>query len=767
MADGAMEGIGNNFSHYENSVKVSEENQTLVVQKKSVHVSGSVHTEISQNGGMVKETTSNATSFSKTMSLSSAQPSSPAEEESTIVSDVPLSGFYSRKQLDSIINGTFIDKYKPQHQLGPDYVAPAPNFSTSYPHEAVKLRMEDTGYNSREPTSLVTEMEKVVSENRHQPALSVKKDGKWATLTYQQYWNQIHTIGKAFIKLGLKRYHSVAMLGFNAPPWFISNFAVIFAGGFSTGIYTTNTSSACEHVLKHSRTQIIIVENDKQLAKILEIRDNLPLLKAIVQYTGKSDHEDVFSWDDLMQIGQSMPEEPLQKRIKSLAINQCSTLTYTSGTTGNPKAVMLSQDILVHLMRAFEVMMHVQETWPSPITVISFLPLNHMAAQFTDMYATMAVGGHVYFAQPDAMKGGLRNTLLEVKPVMLVAVPRIFEKLKEKIEETLAQMNPIKASFVKWAMKKCLQYTKSCIEKSPRKPIGYGLAKSVVYKIRQQMGLDKTDYYITGGAPIVHEVNDFFMGLNIRLMESYGMTETSGPHVVNHLDSFRPGSGGKIFPDFKFKIADPDDGGNGEICMKGRNIFMGYMFDEENTKSTIDANGWVHSGDIGRIDSENYLYVTGRIKELIITAGGENVAPLFIEESVKAELPIISQAVAIGDKKKYLAMLLTIKTTMDMETYTPLDTLSDISIQWCRSVGSDAKTVQDILRKPDMKVMTAIQQGINRANEKTVSNVWRIRKWKIIPRDFSLEKGEVGPTMKLKRNVILQRYKDVIESMYA
>ncbi|GCB72622.1 hypothetical protein scyTo_0006387 [Scyliorhinus torazame] len=244
------------------------------------------------------------------------------------------------------------------------------------------------------------------------------------------------------------------------------------------------------------------------------------------------------------------------------------------------------------------------------------------------------------------------------------------------------------------------------------------------------------------------------------------MSESTGPHTVSQKDFFRMTSCGKTMDGCKTKIDKPDELGSGEICFWGRNIFMGYLNMGEQTREAIDKAGWLHSGDLGKFDEDDFLYITGRIKELIITAGGENIAPVPIEDSVKSKLPIISNAMLIGDKRKFLSVLLTLKCYMDDETGAPLDALAPTSVVFCHKNECPATFVSEVLRKHDPAFYKAIQDGIDAVNSKATSNAQKIQKWVILEKDFSIIGGELGPTMKLRRGVVLKMYKDIIESFY-
>ncbi|XP_068227125.1 long-chain-fatty-acid--CoA ligase ACSBG2-like [Palaemon carinicauda] len=653
---------------------------------------------------------------------------------------------------------------KTEYLKGPDQIIPSDVLKTWEPTGAVKIKIGKRGVDAHTPISVPSLLKKAADKFPDVKALCVKRDGVWKSITYREYFAQVCNIAKAFIKLGLERFHGVCILGFNSPEWFISDLAAIFAGGFASGIYTTNSPEACEHCAKSCRAQIFVVENQKQLDKVLQIRKNLPDLKAIIQYIGKPTSDGVLSWDDVMDLGKKEPDMELDSRLIRMAANQCCTLIFTSGTTGPPKGVMLSHDNMSWTAHANSV--NIDFALGKEV-IISFLPLSHVAAQMSDIYMCMYSGVTVYFAQPDALKGSLAATMKEVRPTVLLSVPRVWEKIYEKLMEVGKSTKGVKKSIVTWAKSIGLEVCERRQKQDFGKPLLFPVANKILFKkIKMALGLDRCKIFISAAAPISNEILKYFHSINIPLTEIYGMSESCGPHTVGLETAFKIGSCGSTPPGFYTKLINKDKDGNGEICMYGRHVSMGYLHMEDEIHEAIDDEGWLHTGDIGYLDLDDFLFITGRIKELIVTAGGENVAPVNIEEIVKGELPCIGNCMLIGDRRKFLSILLTMKTDMDMETGELKDSLLPTALDWCQSLGSEAKTVQDVLKGPDAKVMKAIQDGIDRANSKAISNAQRIQKWTLLPKDFSIPGGECGPTMKMKRSFIAEKYSDVIEEFY-
>uniref|UniRef100_A0A8C6MFA7 Long-chain-fatty-acid--CoA ligase ACSBG2 n=1 Tax=Nothobranchius furzeri TaxID=105023 RepID=A0A8C6MFA7_NOTFU len=626
----------------------------------------------------------------------------------------------------------------------------------------VKLRMGDSGLAAETPVTVNQIFTSAVERFGDYSALSWKEGELQKTLSYREYYQACRTAAKSFLKLGLQRYHGVGILGFNSAEWFISDIGTILAGGFAVGIYTTNSPEACQYVAENSKANIIVVENHKQLQKILQIEDKLPHLKAIVQYkdSPKEKRPNLYSWQEFMELGRDEPDAPLDAIIASQKPNQCCTLIYTSGTTGQPKGVMLSHDNIT--WTALSTGKHVQltEATQSQEVVVSYLPLSHIAAQMVDIWIVMRVGGLTYFADPDALKGSLVNTLKEARPTAFMGVPRVWEKMQERMKSVGAKSSTVRRKVAAWAKDVGLQSNLTRMNHHCECPL-------VFKKVRKALGLDRCTKCYTGAAPITKDTLEFFLSLNIPLYELYGMSESAGPHTISHPEAFKLTSCGKEIPGCKTKVHNPDEEGNGEICFWGRHIFMGYLNMPDKTEEALDEEGWLHSGDLGKHDEKGLLYITGRIKELIITAGGENVPPVPIEDAVKDAVPLISNAILIGDNKKFLSMLLTIKCDINAETGNPEDELLPEAVEFCRKLGSNATRVSEIAGGRDRAVHTAIQEGINRVNEKATSNAQRIQKWLVLERDFSIAGGELGPTMKLKRTVVLKMYKEHIDNFYS
>ncbi|XP_064373607.1 long-chain-fatty-acid--CoA ligase ACSBG1 isoform X2 [Dromaius novaehollandiae] len=637
---------------------------------------------------------------------------------------------------------------------------------TSFADGGVRLRIDNSC--PQTPVTVHQMFKESLEKYGSLNALASKKNGKWEKITFSEYYCLSRKAAKSFLKLGLERFHSVGILGFNSPEWFISAVGAVFAGGIVTGIYTTNSPEACHYIAHDSKTNIMVVENQKQLDKIMQIWNHLPHLKAVVLYRDSMAERrpNLYTMEEFLELGDDITDATLDDIINSQKPNQCCVLIYTSGTTGKPKGAMLSHDNITwtsaHCSRAGDM----QPAEVQQESIVSYLPLSHIAAQIYDLWTGIKWGEQVYFAEPDALKGSLINTLKEVQPTSHMGVPRVWEKIMEKLKDASAQSGFMKKKMLSWAMSVSLERNLNC-SRSDLKLFWTRLADYLVLaKIRNALGFSCCQKHFCGAAPLNTETLNFFLGLNITLYEAYGMSETTGPHCLSGPYIYRQHSCGKPVPGCKVKLVNEDTEGNGEICFWGRTVFMGYLNMEDKTKEAFDEDGWLHSGDLGKLDKDGFLYVTGRIKDLIITAGGENVPPIPIEDAVKKELPIVSNAMVIGDKKKFLSMLLTLKCVLDPDTSDPTDILTEQARDFCQKTGSKATTVSEIVATRDRAIYQAIQEGINKVNMNATNKVHCIQKWIVLPRDFSISGGELGPTMKLKRLTVLEKYRDEVDSFY-
>lgn len=647
---------------------------------------------------------------------------------------------------------------------GPDQVIPCNNRITWVPAGTVKLKIEGSGAGSDVPISVPSRMKQTATENPELPALKTRdvKTGQEKVWSWSAYYQDVRTVGKAFIDLGLKRFDSVCILGFNTPEWNISYLGAIFAGGLAAGIYPTNGTDACKYILDHSKCSILVVEDQKQLDKIWSIRNELPHLKKIVQYSGIPNNAGVISWKDLMIRGKTLGDDELEGRLRRIAVNQCCTLVYTSGTTGNPKAVMMSHDNLTWNTKTA---CNIHKFEKGNFRILSYLPLSHIAGNMVDIHAPMYMAGTTYFADKNVLKSTLLDNTNWCKPTVFLGVPRVWEKIQEKMLEKAKDVKGLKKTISKQAKLTGLKYH----QEGDKEGLFKVFQKIYYSKVKALLGFDQCKWFFTGAAPIEQKTMNYFMSLDIRILELYGMSESTGMHTSQLTEKYKSKSCGitpegvtsKLVPSSDAEVTDSE-----ELWMSGRHIMMGYLNREDATRKDMTEDGWLKTGDLVSIDQNGFHFIVGREKDLIITAGGENIAPQTIHDTVKDKLPIISQVLLLGDKQKFVSTFLTLSVEVNTDTMEPTNKLSSAARDWCRSVGSNANTIEDILRGPDNRVMKGLQAGIDAANRQAVSNAQKIQKWMILPRDFSLPGGEMGPTMKVKRGAVTKKYQSAVDKIY-
>lgn len=547
------------------------------------------------------------------------------------------------------------------------------------------------------------------------------------------------------------------------------------AGCIAAGIYTTNSADSCKYVTETSKSSVIVLEDNKQLAKFAEFVGQISSVKAIVVWNEKNIDKSaaeacrvpVFSWQDFMTLGNKINNESVDKRSANIKPGNCSTLIYTSGTTGPPKAVMISHDNVTWTTR--NIAEHYMDLTHQD-RIVSYLPLSHIAAQILDIHAVMSIGGATYFAQQDALKGSLAETLKEVRPTVFFGVPRVWEKMHEKMVQIGRKNSGIKAALASWAKSVGAEHTRRMeYGNGGGIPSCYSCANALILsKVKAALGLDQAKGCFSAAAPIAVETIEYFASLDIPIFEVFGQSECTGPHTVSGEKAWRVGYCGRPIPGTESKLLD-----TGEVCYRGRHIFMGYMFMEDKTNETFDKDGYLLSGDIAEFDDNDdpnipkpsgFMKITGRIKDLIITAGGENIPPSLIESEMKAAMNAVSNCVIIGDKRKFLSMLVSLKVKPDKQTGLPSDELDQDSLFACKEIGSDAKTYSDAKKDPLWKKY--IDEGMKAANKKTTSRAQVVQKWTWLPEDFSEKNGDLTPTLKVKRNVVLEKNSTLIQTMY-
>lgn len=569
------------------------------------------------------------------------------------------------------------------------------------------------------------------------PAYLVRENGVWHASSYREYAGEVERAARALIDLGLKSGDRTCILGFNRPEWVIFDLATMAAGGAPAGIYTTCSPDEVAYIVGHSESPVMLVENEAQWEKVKEKRSELPHLRHVVTMKGVSiDDPMVLSWEAFLARGDEDDGE-LQTRIAALAPSQLATLIYTSGTTGPPKAVMLSHENLAWTARILAQTASMEHGGRT----LSYLPLSHIAEQMASIHGPLTIGSAVYYAESiDAVPENLK----ECRPTLFFGVPRIWEKFHAAIAGKLAQATGVKAKLVGWARGvagRVHELKNRGEEPAGRLAFEYTLAKRLVFsKLKAAVGLDQAITLISGAAPISKEVIEFFATLDLPIQEIYGQSEGSGPTSFNLQGRTKFGSVGPALPGVDVQIA-----GDGEIIFKGPNVFLGYFKDEAATRETVDEDGWLHSGDLGVFDEEGYLHITGRKKDIIITAGGKNITPKNIESGIKNH-PLVHEVVVVGDRRKYLVALI----SPDLEAIEKFMKDNGLSgpVERCAEIHD------------------AIWALVQELNQK-LARVEQVKRIAILPRPLGIETGELTPTLKVKRNKVNEHFAAEIEALYA
>jgi len=570
------------------------------------------------------------------------------------------------------------------------------------------------------------------------PAYFEKINDGWTPTSYRGYADQIRQAARALIALGHEPNGKICILGFNCPEWSISDLACIAAGGVPAGIYDTCSPEEIAYILQHSEAFLVVIEDKVQWEKVKEVRGELPDLKWVVTMKKSEVIEDdmVMSWEDFLAKGNDVPDSAIDERLENIDPSDAATFIYTSGTTGPPKAVMLSHENLTWTaQRAVEMV----DMTNNDIN-LSYLPLSHIAEQMFSLHAPATAGSQVYYCEA---RDKVPDNLKEVRPTVVFGVPRVWEKLYAGVTNKLKDAPPMKQKLVGWATNVGRAVTNE--RHHGREPGGflalqYKFANKLIFsKLKPALGMDRARLCVSGAAPISPEVIEFFNGLDLPIYEVYGQSEDCGPTSFNLPGRTRVGSVGQAVEGVEVKIAEDD-----EILVRGPNVFLGYYKDEGATNDTI-IDGWLHSGDLGKFDEDGFLSIIGRKKDIIITAGGKNIAPKNIEAALKG-IELVSQAVVIGDRRKFLSALVA------------LDPEASAAFAAANNITGNIHEHEAVIK--------AVQAGVDELVNPRFARVEHIRKFKILPRELDTDNKELTPTLKIKRRIVNQNWADLIESMY-
>jgi long-chain acyl-CoA synthetase len=582
-----------------------------------------------------------------------------------------------------------------------------------------------------------------VEKQQGKTALRRKEYGIWNRISWTEYGQRVRETAAALLSLGIQKGDRVAILGDNRPEWLICHLAIMTAGGVTCGVYPTSAPDQVAYVVGHSDSRVLFVENEEQVDKVLQILQDLKVLGVIV-WDPKGlwgfSHPSISYFSDFIETGKRHLEsrpEAVSERLAQVDLQDTAMMIYTSGTTGRPKGAMISHHNILELTASFATVY----PFRAKDEMLSYLPLAHIYENLISLFQAIWAGGTVSFVESMETLG---HNLREVSPTVFCSVPRIWEKFLSVMEIRMSDSTPFKRALYRIAVGVGLRYVKS--EKGSGAKILLSLLYwplywLVLYHLKRQLGFERVRLAVCGAAPASPELFLYYNALGIPLREGYGQTESTGVIAVQRLDRPRWGFVGEPVPGVEVKIAE-----DGEILARGPGVFQGYYKDPELTSETV-KDGWLCTGDVGAM-VDGYLKILDRKKDIIITAGGKNITPAFIENKLKFS-PYIQDAVVIGEGKKYLVALILID--------------EDNVTKYAQDHRVPFTTFADLTQNPEINKL--IDGEVSKVN-KTLSKVETIKRFALLPRRFYEEDGDVTPTKKVKRRFLEKRYQDLIQKLY-
>lgn len=574
-------------------------------------------------------------------------------------------------------------------------------------------------------------------------ALRRKDYGIWNRVSWTEYGDRVRQVAAGLLSLGLEPGDRVAILGDNRPEWLICHLGAMSAGGATCGVYPTSAAEQVAYVVGHSEANVLFVENEEQVDKVLQIMDELKVIQVVV-WDPKGlwgfSHEKMIFFGDFLAKGQAyLRQHPdaLSARLEAINLDDTAMIIYTSGTTGPPKGAMLSHKNILYLTDSFVAANPFYET----DELLSYLPLAHIYENLISTFGAVEAGSTVNFVESiDTLPQNLR----EVSPTIFCSVPRIWEKFASMVYIRMSDSTPVKRALYKLAVGVGLRYVRT--KKGSYERLKWGILYwplywLVLFHLKRQLGFERVRYAVCGAAPASPELFEYYNALGIPLREGYGQTESTGVIATQRLDRPKWGTVGEPILGVEVKIAE-----DGEILARGANVFKGYFKDPELTAETI-KDGWLHTGDVGVVE-DGFLKILDRKKDILITAGGKNITPAFIENKLKFS-SFIQDAVVIGDGRKYLVAMILID--------------EDNVTKYAQDNRIPFTTFADLTQNPEIRKL--IDSEVSKVN-KTLSRVETIKKFELLPRRFYEEDGDVTPTKKVKRRFLEERYADLIKKMY-
>ncbi len=593
---------------------------------------------------------------------------------------------------------------------------------------------DTTGSNRGTDTDTLAQMIVSATSRYEGPALKFKTaQGEWEEVSYEQLGDEIRRVTKGLIALGIEAGDKVSIFSDTRPDWTVCDFGSLCAGAVIAPIYQTSSAEEARHVLSDSGAKLVFCESPELVEKVEEVRHDCPELEHVVLIEGEA--EGTTTLDDLGEHGEEIDDRQFDERVEGVSADDLFTIVYTSGTTGPPKGCLLTHGNY----RANIAMCEDAADWGERPSLLLFLPLAHVLTRILQMLV-IDIGGTLAYWEGD--KDKLLENLQDVQPTHFSAVPRIFEKIYAR---ATAQADGVLKEKAFWKAvdvgRRVRELDRQGEEPGPILRQEYLQAdKRILSRVRELFG-GKLEFAATGAAPVQPEMLEFFDACGVLILEGYGATETSAVATINQPHDFRFGTVGKALPGSEVRIAEED----GEVLIRGPHVFQGYHGLEEETEEDLDSDGWYRTGDIGELDDDGFLSITGRKKDIIVTSSGKNIPAGYIENKIAANR-WVSHAVVYGDDKPYLVALV----TLDQEERESL----------VEEAGADGDDLAD-----DGGVRSEIQKAIDAANE-DLANVEQIKKFTVVDRELTEENGEITPTMKVKRNVVYDHYRDELEGLY-
>ena len=575
------------------------------------------------------------------------------------------------------------------------------------------------------------------------PIYKYKKDGKWLGLTFSEVRNRVEQISGGLKALGMKAGEHVAIIAANNPLWAMTDYGVICAKGVVVTIYPTLTAKQVWWIARHSDSRFIFCGDREQTEKVIPLLNELPeVYKVIIMDDTKIDHPKAIMMSELMQMGaeyRGQNPSAFLEDIHNTKEDDLLTIIYTSGTTGEPKGAMLTHGNLTSNITGALQIVEANEN----DTFLSFLPLSHGFERMAGHFLATGSGACISYAESIDT---VAENMLEVHPTLMVAVPRFYEKVYARVIDSISTSSKISQKIFWWAIN---VGKKAVFLKSENRNTGaildnqLKIAQKLVFsKLYEKIG-GNLRFFVSGGAPLSKEIAQFFQAAGIPILEGYGLTETSPVISVNPLSKCKVGTVGPKLPNIEVKIAS-----DGEILTRGPHVMLGYYKDEASTRDVLDADGWFHTGDIGMIDGDGYITITDRKKNILVTSGGKNVAPQPVENALVTS-KWIEQIVVIGDRRKFVSALV-VPAFVNLE-------------DWAKENNLQFHSREELIALPAVK---ELYDRVIAESMEGFAQFEKIKKYVLLPSEFTIESGELTPSLKVKRSVVEKHYADLIESMY-